>query len=128
MCTDRVITMTYLPGPKFEEEAKQQLALLGIDTKKGIRSVVKEAHSNATNNTAGSSSELALSPGNASSWKIALSRIVGNLVSVDSMFSIVRFARRIALWTTAVAVKSIQAASVVPIVPSDWISWAEGRQ
>ena len=32
LCTGKVITMSYLPGPKLEEEAKRQLELLGIDT------------------------------------------------------------------------------------------------
>ncbi|KAL7540550.1 hypothetical protein ACHAXR_010893 [Thalassiosira sp. AJA248-18] len=131
MCTDQVITMTYLPGPKFEHEAKEQLALLGIDTKKGIRSIVKEAHNNTTNTDGRPSemgNELALSPDNTPSWKLTLSRIIGNMVSVDSMFSIVRFARRVMLWSTAATVKSIQAASVLPIVPSDWKLWAEERQ
>mmetsp|Transcript_874 Transcript_874/g.1797 ORF Transcript_874/g.1797 Transcript_874/m.1797 type:complete len:613 (+) Transcript_874:213-2051(+) len=131
MCTNQVITMTYLPGPKFEEEAKQQLALLGIDTNKGIRSVVKEAHDNTTNNASPSAmgDELAMSPENTtSSWKITLTRIARNLISVDSMFSMVRFARRIMLWSTVVTVKSIQVASILPIVPSDWKLWAEERQ
>lgn len=131
LCTNQVITMTYLPGPKFEEEAKQQLALLGIDTKKGIRSVVKDTHRNTTN-AAGSNAEvgneLALSPETASSWKHTLSRIARNWVSVDSMFSLVRFARRIMLWSTVATVRSIQVASVLPIVPSNWKTWAEERE
>eukprot|EP00957_Ditylum_brightwellii_P121828 9290407-Ditylum_brightwellii.AAC.1 len=42
-CTDKVITMTYLPGPKLEAEAKKQLEALGIDTSKGIAEVVRDA-------------------------------------------------------------------------------------
>lgn len=128
--------MTYLPGPKFEEEAKQQLALLGVDTKKGIRSIVKEAHENTTSSAASDrpmGNELALSPGNdgsSSSWKLQLSRIMGNFISVDSVFSIVRFTRRVMLWSTALTVKSIQTASaIVPIaIPSYWKVWADERQ
>mmetsp|Transcript_11154 Transcript_11154/g.20922 ORF Transcript_11154/g.20922 Transcript_11154/m.20922 type:complete len:508 (-) Transcript_11154:404-1927(-) len=133
MCTGQVITMTYLPGPKFEEEAREQLALLGIDTKKGMRAVVQEAHGNATNTSnrnAVDNNELAISPTDnaTSSWKDTLSRTARNMISVDSMFSIVRFARRVILWSTAATVKSIRAASFLPIVPSDWIVWAEERQ
>mmetsp|Transcript_34305 Transcript_34305/g.82953 ORF Transcript_34305/g.82953 Transcript_34305/m.82953 type:complete len:620 (+) Transcript_34305:141-2000(+) len=131
LCTNRVITMTYFPGPKFEEEARQQLKVLGIDTKGGIRSLVKEAHDNTTNINAGSNNvggELALSPESHSSWKSKISRVAENLVSVDMIFSIVRFTRRVTLWSTAAAVKSIQAVSVLPIVPSDWKTWADERQ
>ena len=128
LCTKQVITMTYLPGPKFEEEAKQQLALLGIDTKKGIRSIVKETHENTTNSdTTTIGNKLALSPENKpSSWKIG--RFIGSLISVDSMFSIARLARRIMLWSTAATVKSIQAVSYLSIVPDDWKEWADERQ
>ena len=44
------------------------------------------------------------------------------------MFSLVRFARRIMLWSTVATVRSIQVASVLPIVPSDWKTWAEERE
>jgi hypothetical protein len=41
LCTDRVVTMTYLPGAKFETEARRQLASLGVDVgKRGMRDVV----------------------------------------------------------------------------------------
>ena len=129
LCTNQVITMTYLPGPKFEEEAKQQLALLGIDTKRGIRSIVKEAHENTIDPNDDLGTELALSPEpTSSSWKVKLSRILSSFVSVDSMFSLVRFARHIILWSTAASVKSIQAVSTLSIVPSNLKEWADERQ
>eukprot|EP00980_Cylindrotheca_fusiformis_P002615 scaffold618_cov130-Cylindrotheca_fusiformis.AAC.19 len=49
LCTDQIITMTYLPGPKFEEEVKRQLAFLGLDTKKDIRDLVGKVHDDTTN-------------------------------------------------------------------------------
>ena len=129
LCTNQVITMTYLPGPKFEEEAKQQLALLGIDTKRGIRAIVKEAHENTIDPNDDLGTELALSPEpTSSSWKVKLSRILSSFVSVDSMFSLVRFARHIILWSTAASVKSIQAVSTLSIVPSNLKEWADERQ
>ena len=66
----------------------------------------------------------------ASSWKIQLSRIMEKFISVDSVFSIVRFTRRVMLWSTAFTVKSIQTASaIIPIaIPSDWKVWADERQ
>mmetsp|Transcript_21632 Transcript_21632/g.43351 ORF Transcript_21632/g.43351 Transcript_21632/m.43351 type:complete len:649 (+) Transcript_21632:125-2071(+) len=134
-CTKQVITMTYLPGPKFEEEVRQQLAFLGIDTKKGIKSIVQDAHrrdvENATNQTnqAELGTELAMSPNkDQSSWKTTASRIIGNLISVDSMFSLVRLARRIMVWSTATSVKTIQSAAFYNLVPSTWEEWANERQ
>ena len=41
LCTSKVITMSYLPGPKLEEEARRQLTALGIETNKGIRQLVQ---------------------------------------------------------------------------------------
>ena len=127
LCTDQVITMTYLPGEKFEEEAKRQLAQLGIDTKREIREIVKEAEE-TTNGSVDIGDELALSDDTPPSWKIRLSRIVTNLVSVDSMFSLARFARRIMLWSTAATVRSIQLVSLLPIVPANIKNWADGHQ
>jgi aarF domain-containing kinase len=43
LCAERVITMTYLSGPKLEEEAKRQLAALGVDVKRGVKEMVQEA-------------------------------------------------------------------------------------
>jgi aarF domain-containing kinase len=129
LCTKQIITMTFLPGPKFEEEAKHQLQMLGIDTKKGIRSIVNKAHEDTTTFTAPDDSNTELSSGNArSSWKLKVSRMMSKVVSVDSMFSLVRFGRRMILWSTVVAVRSIQAASRLYIVPSDWEEWANQRK
>ncbi len=134
-CTNQVITMTYLPGPKFEEEVRQQLAFLGIDTKKGIKSIVQDAHrrdvENSTNHTshAGMGTELAMSPNKEQpSWKVTASRIIANFISIDSMFSLVRFARLIMVWSTATSVKTIQTAASYNIVPSSWEEWANERQ
>ena len=133
LCTKQVITMTYLPGPKFEEEARQQLAFLGIDTKKGIKSIVKDAQRqhDITNNTHldnAVGNELALSPKNTKSWIVTATRIVRNLVSVDAMLMLVRMSRRAIIWSTVAAVKSIQAASALQIVPTTWETWADDRQ
>ena len=43
LCTDKVITMSYLPGPTMESEARRQLEMLGIDTSKSIAKVIKDA-------------------------------------------------------------------------------------
>jgi aarF domain-containing kinase len=132
LCTKKIITMTYLPGPKLEEEAKRQLALLGIDTSKGIESIVRDAAKEASNPEDDESGELvrrvtkrldslSKSP---FSWKVTTSRIVGQVFGVDSILWAVRFARRLLLWSQAAAVASIQA---VPraVVPQTLGSWAD---
>ena len=139
LCTDQVITMSYLPGRKFEEETKRQLSLLGIDTKKSFRSIVKESSGNVTNAEEGekedevaissSSQTLALSTKQpARMWKAKLTSIMRNVVSVDFLFSVVRFSRRIALLSQSATVKWIQLASYLSIVPVGWKTWADERQ
>jgi hypothetical protein len=137
LCTDLVITMSYLPGRKFEEETKRQLSLLGIDTKKSFRSIIKESSVDATSNegerdsgvASSSSHTLALSSKLSTPvWKVKLSSIMRNFLSVDFLFSLVRFSRRIALWSQSNAVKWIQLASYLSIVPVGLKIWADERQ
>lgn len=140
LCTDQVITMSYLPGRKFEEETKRQLSLLGIDMKnKNFRSIIKESSGEAIDNegevdsgvaaSSSSSQTLALSSKQSTPmWKVKLSSIMKNYVSVDFLFSVVRFSRRIALWSQSTTVKWIQLASSLPIVPVGWKTWADERQ
>ena len=134
LCTDRVITMTYLPGPKFEEESKRVLESLGINTKKGIRQVVMEAHDrttetnveyNATEERGGEVGANASSPIQLSSysWKRDL---INRFVSVNTVLSFVRFARRISLWSTSIVVRFVQSSPSV-FVSNDWKTWANER-
>ncbi len=55
-----------------------------------------------------------------------------NVVSVDLLFTVARFTRRIALWSQSTTVKWIQllASSSLPIaiVPEGWKTWADERQ
>mmetsp|Transcript_13017 Transcript_13017/g.19472 ORF Transcript_13017/g.19472 Transcript_13017/m.19472 type:complete len:637 (+) Transcript_13017:87-1997(+) len=141
LCTDQVITMSYLPGRKFEEETKRQLSLLGIDTKKSFHSIVKESSGNVTNAEEGErKDEVAISSSSPSQtlalstkqparmWKAKLTSIMRNVVSVDFLFSVVRFSRRIALLSQSATVKWIQLASSLSIVPVGWKTWADERQ
>lgn len=131
LCSKKIITMKYLPGPKLEEEAKRQLALLGIDTSKGIESIVRDAAMDAGNPAEPESGELVrrvtkrLDTHSSSpfTWKVTTTRIVGQVLGVDSLLWAVRFARRLLLWSQAIAVASIQAAPRA-IVSSTWESWA----
>ncbi|KAL3941435.1 MAG: hypothetical protein SGBAC_004205 [Bacillariaceae sp.] len=155
LCTKQVITMTYLPGPKFEEEAKKQLEFLGIDTKKGIRSVVKDANKKTTADTEDSKTAVDMMPdidemtntGNEDDtntiekdatqtresrtiespvWRTALTKVVTNLVTVDTIFSMLRMVRKVVLWSKVMAVKSVQLAS--PVLPQDWNEWAASQE
>ena len=121
--------MTYLPGPKFEEESKRVLESLGINTKKGIRQVVMEAHDrttetnaeyNATEEKGGEVGANAFSY----SWKRDL---MNRLVSVNTVLSFVRFARRVTLWSTSIVVRFVQSSPSI-FVSNDWKTWADERQ
>lgn len=132
-CTSKVITMSYLPGPKLEEEARRQLEALGIDTKKGLRGLVKapiKAQSTTTNNNTSSppvlteavtdenNSQVITQTTKASDLKGMLAQLGGKLVSVDSLFGAIRVARRVQLWCTVATVKSIDLLSALPLAGS----------
>jgi hypothetical protein len=51
---------------------------------------------------------------------------VSNLVTVDSIFSMLRMVRKIVLWSKVMAVKSIQLAS--PVMSKDWQEWADSQE
>ena len=96
LCTGRVVAMTYLPGPKFEEEARRGLATLGVDPGVGMRAMVMKAREGATGNDEGN---------NRPSSHPRKRALLRRLVSVDAVLSIVRFARRVVLWSMVVAVR-----------------------
>jgi aarF domain-containing kinase len=148
LCTKKVITMTYLPGPKLEAEARRQLALLGIDLSNsngGIEKIVRDAAKEAENPDEPESGELVRRvtlkmdadspPGrpstvtrrSPSSWKVTASRMVGQVLGVDSILWAVRMAHRLILLSQAAMVSSIR---TVPsaVVPSTWASWAEAHR
>jgi len=154
LCSPTILTMTYLPGPKLEEEAHRQLQALGIDTKKGLKSVVSDATKNLetnadattianTHNSAATADTTEKEVGDLShdmktntSRKSLLPRIakfIGNTIGFDSMLWAVRFARQIMLWSTAAAVNSIDAVSAdyMPtrsLVPQSAKNWARDHQ
>ena len=142
-CTSKVITMSYLPGPKLEEEARRQLEALGIDTKKGLRGLVKapiKEQSTTTNDSTSSppisteatdesNSQVVTPTTKTSDLKRRLAQFGGKLVSVDSLFGAVRLVRWVQLWCTATTVKSIDLFSALPLagllVPANIQTWAE---
>lgn len=118
LCTGRVVTMTYLPGPKFEEEARRGLATLGVDPGVGMRAMVVKAREGATGNDEGN---------NRPSSHPRKRALLRRLVSVDAVLSIVRFARRVVLWSMVVAVSCVRAAPSL-MVPDGWREWADERE
>lgn len=148
LCSNEVITMTYIPGPKFEEEARKQLESLGIDTSRGVQAVVREDSGKDKNeskyfqnldtsvDSKGKSrkgSKLpSLSSESKKSWMMKFAERVESIVGVDNILFFVRLVRRALLWSTAVAVQSIQLASrasptVIPI-SQDLLEWAKNHE
>jgi len=142
LCTNQVITMTYIPGPKFEEEARKQLESLGIDTSRGVHSVVREDTAKNKNGTKyfensaisreskmKSSTSLERSK---NSWIMKFAEHMEAIVGVDNILFLVRLARQALLWSTAAAVQSIQLASrtapsMIPI-SQEWLEWAKNHE
>ena len=131
LCTNLVITMSYLPGPKFEEEAKRQLELVGIRTNRSIRDVVREATKDAQDDVVQSQNITEDSSTSPSSWNKKadkwhrFSRMVGSWIGVDAAFSVFRLARKLVLWSQLAAVSSIRIASTLSLAPASWEEWAQ---
>lgn len=129
LCTDKVITMTYLPGPKFQEEAKRQLELLGLNTNRQLRDIVREATDKKSNSGGKEDNDETPSRRRSVSWQNSVARFVGNWIGVDSIFSLVRLVRKFALWSRVVAVSTIRvASSLSSLVPEEWEVWAEQHE
>lgn len=151
-CSDRVITMSYLPGPKFEEQARRQLESLGIDTKRGMRAVFEESEakeasipttdddfvSSSSPPPSNASTKTTASPSSSksnfvrsvltSSWSTYLFENIGKFVGVNNMFYLVRLARQVYLHVTATTVRGIEVASNLSMVPTTWSEWAKQHQ
>jgi aarF domain-containing kinase len=135
LCTKKIITMTYLPGPKLEEEARRQLALLGIDTSNGIGSIIRDAAKGAADPNEEETGELVrrvtnrLDSGSKSpfSWRMTTSKLVGQVFGVDMILWGVRSVRRIVLWSQAATVASI---GILPrsVLPTTLDSWIEDHR
>lgn len=132
LCTDRVISMSFLPGVKLEEEARRQLEMLGVDTKRGLRSIVSQAateteqpgstvaDSEVHQNFTSSSSTV--------SRMTAAGRVIGRFIGIDSLLWMTRLFRQVVLWPKAITVQTIRATSSVVGVPKEWDEWAELHQ
>mmetsp|Transcript_15702 Transcript_15702/g.29617 ORF Transcript_15702/g.29617 Transcript_15702/m.29617 type:complete len:635 (+) Transcript_15702:82-1986(+) len=134
LCTQKIITMSYIPGVSMEAEAKRQLEMLGIDTSGGISQIIKDAAQEATRHPddvdAGSlvrrmtkSSEQKQKK-RLFSFKVNVSKLVGSFIGLDSALWAVRIAKRILLSYQALLVSSIQKLPFFLVNPS-WKVWAE---
>mmetsp|Transcript_23374 Transcript_23374/g.52996 ORF Transcript_23374/g.52996 Transcript_23374/m.52996 type:complete len:595 (-) Transcript_23374:118-1902(-) len=117
LCSNRVLVMSYLPGPKMEQEVRRQLAYLGIDTKKGVRELVKNGEKDR--------SVMALSPESASPRSVP-SSLVYRFISVDTLFALARWTRAASQWSQGALAKAVL---VVPrAVPAGWVGWAAKKE
>ena len=139
LCTSQVITMSYLPGPKFEEEARKQLESLGINTSRGVRSIIREETKNEEesdflsrrpSNKSLVGSVSSSSSSSKTSWMMKFAENMGTFVGVDNILSLIRLARKALLWSTAAAVRGIQIASNTStmIVSPAWLEWAKNHE
>ena len=109
--------MSYLPGPKMEQEVRRQLAYLGIDMKKGVGELVKNGEKDR--------SVMALSPEPASPRSIP-SSLVYRFISVDALFTLARWTKRVSQWSQGTLAKAVL---VVPrTVPTAWVDWATKKK
>lgn len=132
LCTEKVITMSYIPGVSMEAEAKRQLEMLGIDTSGGIAQIIKDAAQDATRHPddvdTGSLVRRITKRADQEqkglfSFKLNASRLVGSFIGLDSALWGVRVAKRILLRYQAVLVSSIQVLPSFLVRPS-WKEWA----
>jgi len=125
LCSSKVITMEYLPGPKLEEEARRQLKAVGIHTKNGLLDTLRDHASDAPDSSSPTGTAIDDSPKSKSWQSSAMTNVASKFVSVNSFLWTVRMTRRILLWTTAVAVQCVQTTS--SLVPSSWKQWADAH-
>jgi hypothetical protein len=121
LCTKRVITMSFLKGEKFEEETKRQLRAIGINTDKSIQSMIKEVGDISEDKELKPLASRSAS----TSWKVKMSSFISSFISVDVLFSLVRFGRRISIWAHNVALNAVQQTSA--ILPTGLKAWADTR-
>jgi predicted unusual protein kinase regulating ubiquinone biosynthesis (AarF/ABC1/UbiB family) len=129
LSTSKVITMAYLRGPKLEEEARRQLAALGIDMSRGIGQIVREAaaRDDALDGVE-EEAELMMSQRQQQqqqqqqSWKMRWGRRVGQWIGVDRALVALRVVQRVRLWTTALTASAVR---LLPMMPTLWRDWSE---
>ncbi len=136
-CSNKIITMRYLPGPTMEAEAKRQLEMMGIDTSGGITKVIKDAANDAIETpNEESSGELVrrLTKGQKIpakkkmlSIKALAPGIIGRFIGVDSILWAFRGLKRLFFRTQAIAVSSINNMPKM-LVSSKLLEWADAHQ
>ena len=136
LCSNKVITMEYIPGPKMEEEARKQLQMLGIKTDRPVKEIVKEAmtEQQLENDTFDQQFDSTPNSGiiNASgnmkrSWKNKVLNLMSNLFGVDSLLWMMRSIRRLVILSHASTVSIIQSMPE-SLVPSSLHDWAQANE
>ena len=138
LCAPHVLAMTYLPGPKLEEEAHRQLRMLGIDTKRNVKDLVRDEmkgsmkqktvpFSGLANENDNDDSDDNDNHGTVSDWRVRVATAFTNTVGLNNLLRLVRWFERALWWSTSVAVHTIEAAPSA-VVPTDWSTWAKEHQ
>lgn len=128
LCSPKIITMAYLPGPKLEDEARRQLKSLGIDLS-SLRETVSAGMDKEDDAKVAVPKPLAAqatgSP--SSSWGVSILRWVGNSVGMDAILWLARVVKQLTLSSSgALALGTKFAGTVVPL-PSGVEEWADSR-
>jgi aarF domain-containing kinase len=147
LCSKKVITMEYIPGPKIEEEARKQLELMGLKTNRSVKEIVKDTE-NEVSMAEGKDiyfeeierdSDLIVQkehPGGRGVVEKKLKRetlvdlkskalkLAGQMIGIDNIFLILRTIRQIIFLSQASAIRLIQSTPGA-MVPLSWHEWAD---
>lgn len=123
LCSPKIITMSFIPGPKLEEEARRQLKSLGVEMGSLRKMISGQADNEANKEDATSSLLTQVS----TRWGSALLRWIGNSLGVDSVFwfaRVVRGALNSSSDATVKILKTFSSALPLPLSTKDWIASA----
>jgi len=145
LCTGKVVTMEYLPGPKFEEEARRRLEEMGIDTSGGIREIVQSAAGgdtttdiavdNINEEGAGADNTIPNTEQRTFTQRFVakVGKVTVNLLGVDLALRTYRSVRSLSLSSPLSKAKSMSKTVVLrfmprSVAPSVWIQWVEEEE
>ena len=120
LCTPRIITMTYLPGPTLERRASVLLRRMGVNLRQGVDVFLKDKESNDKNG-----GKMGMGQGRPRGGyfgKLALQLFGPNIIFVlwGAVDAVVNIWRR----TATFLVLDVLKISPAPTIPEAWGSWA----
>ena len=123
LCSARVLTMSYLPGPKLEDEAKRQLLALGIDVKRGVKELVQEAADNKDAIDIQSVVPNSVMDGDGNVGLVGY--IATTLFTPDQWLWVARTTRSTIVYTQSWAAYTVGGLSAVGLASQAWSEWAD---